>query len=102
MCARADRDSLTTHLLRIGFQDLSDQIVASALCPDAVTDHPTITVALFGQLTKRVNYYTGCYLRFDFTTRPTVAPSLLTLLQFAARMDTLTGAHQWIRPERPR
>jgi len=27
------------------------------------TDHPTITIGVFGRSTKQVVYYTGCYLR---------------------------------------
>jgi hypothetical protein len=95
-------DSLAAHLVRVGFRNLPDQIAGSALCPEPVTDLPTITVAMFGQHTKRVTYDTGCFLRFDFSTTFTVAPSLVALRQFAVRMDTLTGAHQWIRPARRR
>ena len=95
-------DSLAAYLMREGFQDLPDQIAGSPLCPHAVTDLPTITVALFGQRPKRVTYYTGCFLRFDFANSSIVAPSLLALRQFAARMDSLSGAYRWIRSERYR
>jgi hypothetical protein len=87
------RDSLATHLTRIGFRQLPDTITGSALCPVPITELSTITVAVFDQHPKQVIYYTGCFLEFDFKTKATVAPSLVALRQFAARMDTLTGAH---------
>ena len=100
--ARWVPDSLAIHLARIGFRDLPDEIAHSAMCPLAMTEVSTITVAIFDQHPKQVVYYTGCFLEFDFKTKAIVAPPLVALRQFAARMDTLTGAHRWIRAERHR
>ncbi len=88
-------DSLMAQARSSGFFALPDSIAGSPLCPDYATDHPTITVTVFGAPTKRVVYYTGCYLLSGDHTN---APSLLALGRFAANIDSLTGARRWIHP----
>jgi uncharacterized protein DUF6438 len=92
-------DSLTYEAARIGFFALPDRIDAgSPLCPMLASDHPTITIGVFGRATKQVVYYTGCYLPGNLGR----APSLEALGRLAARIDTLTRANRWIRPARSR
>jgi hypothetical protein len=62
------------------------------------TDHPMITIGVFGRSTKQVVYYTGCYWRGNLSR----APSLEALGQLAARIDTLTGTNRRIHPDRSR
>ena len=88
-------DSLALHLSRIGFSRLPDNIEESALCSSSATDHPTVIVSLFGTSAKRVVYYTGC--KTEALDKTTSAP--VALGQFAAGMDSLTGAHRLIRPD---
>ena len=90
-------DSLTIEATRMDFFALPDSIVpGSPLCPQLATDHPTITIGVFGRSTKQVVYYTGCYLRGDLGR----AASLEALGQLAAHIDTLTGTNRWIHPAR--
>ncbi|HEY2855983.1 MAG TPA: DUF6438 domain-containing protein [Gemmatimonadaceae bacterium] len=92
-------DSLTLDATRMDFFALPDSIVpGSPLCPQVATDHPTITIGVFGRSTKQVVYYTGCYLRGNLGR----ASSLEALGQLAARIDTLTGTNRWIHPGRSR
>ena len=88
-------DSLMAQARSSGFFVLPDNIAGSPLCTDSATDHPTITVTVFGAPTKRVVYYTGCYLRGGDHAS---APSLIALGRFAADIDSLTGARRWIHP----
>jgi len=89
-------DSLTSEANHFGFFGLPDTITPGApLCrTNVATDHPTITIGIFGRRTKRVIYYTGCYLPRD---HPMASP-LRGMQQLASRIDTLTGAGRWIRP----
>ena len=92
-------DSLESAALRSGFFNLPDTIKAgSSFCPIVATDHPTITIGVFGLRSKRVVYYTGCYSEGD----QAVASALRGMQQLAARIDTLTRAGQWIQPARRR
>lgn len=87
-------DSLASEAGRSGFFSLPDRIP----CQTMASDHPTITIGVFGARTKRVVYYTGCHLGSD----PSLASALRGLPQLAARVDTLTRASRWIRPARLR
>lgn len=89
-------DSIVREARRFGFFSLPDSVTPGApLCrTNVATDHPTITIGIFGRPTKRVVYYTGCYLPSDHP----VATPLRGMLQLAARIDTLTRAGRWIRP----
>ena len=89
-------DSILSDARRFGFFSLPDSVTPGApLCrTNVMTDHPTITIGIFGRPTKRVVYYTGCY----FPSEHPVATPLRGMQQLAARIDTLTGAGRWIRP----
>lgn len=88
-------DSLAAEANRTGFLTLPDSVVPGApLCENVATDHPTITIGLFGASTKRVVYYTGCHLAAGHA----MAPVLRDMQSLATRIDSLTGAGQWIRP----
>ena len=86
-------DSLHSEALQSGFFSLPDTIQSSPYCAVLATDHPTITIGLFGARTKQVAYYTGCYAQSD-----TLAARLQGLQQLAARIDSITCADRWIRP----
>ena len=91
-------DSLYARAARSQFFSLPDSVdEGSSLCPIYATDHPTLTLTFHGRSTKRVFYYTGCYLRNDFHT---VAPSLQALARLAVAVDSATGARRWIHPSR--
>ncbi len=97
--APAVLDSLFTRAVQARFFSLPDSIVrGSPLCPDFATDHPALTLTFHGQRTKRVFYYTGCYLRSDHTT----AAPLESLARLARAVDSASGAHRWIHPARLR
>jgi len=95
----ATADSIRSWAERAGFFALPDSIDNGApLCPDFATDHPTIILSIYGRPTKRVHYYTGCYLRSDHTTHPV----LESLARLASRIDSATQARRWIHPARRR
>ena len=82
----------------IGFANFPASIAADrALCSDSATDHPTIV--LFGSRSKRVEYYTGCYI---VCCNHVADESLQRLAQFASEIDTLTRSRRWVRPGRTR
>src|SRR5215475_5512186 len=98
--APATLDSLVGRAIQAGFFTLPDSIDhGSPLCWDYATDHPTLTLTFYGPSPKRVYYYTGCFLRSDHTT----PPSLEALGRLALVVDSATGARRWIHPNgRPR
>jgi hypothetical protein len=92
-------DSIASQARAIGFFSLPDTILPGpGLCSRVATDHPTITIGLFGRDTKRVIYYTGC----DLSREASMAATVKEMQQLASRVDTLTRAARWIRPARPR
>jgi hypothetical protein len=62
------------------------------------TDHPTIRIEIYGQRTKQVEYYTGCYVAP--TGESGIAKQLIAMRDFAAQIDTLAGAQRWIEGSR--
>jgi len=91
----ATLDSLQARAIQARFFSLPDSIdQGSPLCPDYATDHPSLTLTFFARSTKRVYYYTGCYLRSDHT----MAPALEALARLAFAFDSATGARRWIHP----
>jgi len=93
-------DSISKDASRLGLFSLPDSITPGALnCRNNVlTDHPTITIGVFGRRTKRVVYYTGCVM----SRESSIAAALQEMRQLASRVDTLTRAVRWIRPARMR
>ena len=88
-------DSISIYAVRLGLFSLPGSLHCRT---NVATDHPTITIELFGRPTKRVVYYTGC----DLSHEPSMAAALREMQQLASRVDTLTGAVRWIRPARRR
>lgn len=93
-------DSISIYAVRLGLFSLPDSITPGSLhCRTNVkTDGPTITFEVFGRLTKRVVYYTGC----DLSRQPSMESALREMQHLASRIDTLTRAVRWIRPARRR
>lgn len=97
--APATLDSLQARAIRARFFSLPDSIdQGSPLCPDYATDHSTLMLTFYGERTKHVFYYTGCYLRSDHT----MVPALEGLARLAGAVDSATGARRWIHPARRR
>lgn len=93
---------LTAMAERIGFFDLPDRIDESTptYCPDYATDHPTVTVTVFGRAwRKRVEHYTGCYSGLG---EHTPVEPLIRLRQFHSAIDSVAGSSRWARPARIR
>ena|SRR5215218_18588 len=71
----------------IGFWTLPDTVVGSVLCQYEVTDHPFVTVTIFGRRDfKRVADYLGC---FDGPPE---------LRRFEMKIDSAAGSARWVRP----
>ena len=91
-------DSLAAQAERIGLAELPDDIsTSSELCRFKWTDHPGIRLAIYGASVKQVMYDTGCYVGPNANAR-VVAPELMALKQFAARIDSLARAERWVQP----
>ena len=89
-------DSLYARAVTSGFFSLPDTVQNSReLCPMPATDHPTITIKIYGQRTKHVQYYTGCYV--DAQGGGRVSNLLVGMRDLAATIDTLAGAQRWIQ-----
>jgi hypothetical protein len=82
-----DFGALVEEAGRIGFWSLPDQILSSALCPNAYTDAPgaTVTIVAPGR-TKSVTDYLGC--REDARLEP--------LRALEQRIDSVAGSKRWI------
>jgi hypothetical protein len=104
---RTAQDSLSPEALlylereaeRIGFFALPDSLEGSDLCADWATDHPTVTVTLFGPRgRKRVADYHGCFERSDHSVKPVVG----RLRTFERMIDGVVGSFRWVRPAQRR
>lgn len=94
---------VATALLReaeaLGFFDLPEVIARDRqLCPAKATDHPTATVTIFGERTKRVEDDHGCFAAPDRSVVSVVG----RLRAFEASIDSVTGSARWVRPARRR
>lgn len=62
------------------------------LCAMQATDHPSATISIFGEETKRVHDYTGCHAAEGDGES---AERLQLLRAFEARIDSVAGASRW-------
>ena len=77
---------------RIGLAQLPPVIADDrTLCPVQATDHPTVTVSLFGDSTVTVVDYRGCYAGTDLS----VAVPLAQLRHFEMQIDSVTRSQRW-------
>jgi Domain of unknown function (DUF6438) len=74
------------------------------LCSSRATDHPSVTITVFGSTTSTVHYYTGCSVRVAASNNTGAAPSyarpqrLIQLNAFANAIDSTLGSARWMRP----
>lgn len=91
-------DTIASRAVQLGFFDLPDDVQKDpVLCKDRATDHPTIILGLFGQRSKRVIYYTGCYTVCCEHSR---AARLTDLARLATAIDSMARSSRWVRPGR--
>jgi hypothetical protein len=91
-------DTIERRAERFGFFDLPEDITKDpVLCKDRATDHPTIIVGLFGQRSKRVIYYTGCYAQCCEHSR---AQRLQNFDRLATSIDSITDSSRWLKSAR--
>jgi hypothetical protein len=99
MASRGAAAELLARAEQVGFFQLPERPADdSTLCPQRATDHPTVTVWVFGrERAGRVEDYTGCYVSVD---PPRVAERLLRLRAFEDAIDSVAGSSRWARPAR--
>ena len=98
--APQDVAALLPAAVSLGVLQLPPDIAQSPeLCPDRATDHPTVTVRLFGSghIQQIVDYH-GCFLRSDHST----ASRLDGLRRFEILIDSTAGSKRWVRPNNSR
>jgi len=90
---------------RAGFFGLPARVESDReLCAVTATDHPGVTITVFGATTSAVHYYTGCYIRSTDSTSTSPAPGitrhprLTRLSAFASAIDSALGSARWVRP----
>lgn len=90
---------------RIDFFSLPSRVADDReLCAVRATDHPGVTITVFGVTTKSVDYGTGCYVRSTDSTTTSGArgiarhPRLTSLTAFAKVIDSTLGTARWVRP----
>ena len=67
------------------------------ICVDLATDHPTVTITIFGRdSTHVVEDYHGCSQAVDHSFNPT----LRALRRFEVAVDSALGSARWVRPAR--
>jgi len=78
---------------RIGLNSYPENIQDDArLCARQATDHPSATISIFGQETRRVHDYTGCHAGEEDAES---AERLRVLRAFEAHIDSVAGAARW-------
>ncbi len=89
---------------RAGFFGLPTRVESDReLCAVTATDHPSVTITVFGATTSAVHYYTGCYIRSRDSTSTSPAPGitrhprLTRLSAFTNAIDSALGSARWVR-----
>ena len=90
---------------RAGFFSLPMRVDSDReLCAEKATDHPSLTITVYGATTSAVRYYTGCHIRLSDATSTSPAPGftrhprLARLSAFADAIDSTLGSARWVRP----
>jgi hypothetical protein len=89
---------LVTRAERAGFFKLPARIADDRkICVDRATDHPTVTVSIYGSDGRHVvEDYQGCFRASDHS----VVGPLVRLRAFETAVDSALGTERWVRPSR--
>lgn len=89
---------LVARAERAGFFNLPARIADDRqICVDRATDHPTVTVSIYGNGGRRVvEDYHGCFQASDHSLNG----PLERLRAFETAVDSALGSKRWVRPSR--